>query len=93
MSLRSSGSYTQRMSFAPQHDWDAYDAAVSDHELKRLREQTPDEKLKRYAHLFDMLHALRPHRAWDHPIEIQRWKEKLEIRMRYVNAVIKPNEE
>jgi len=81
------------MDFAPQHDWEAYEDAVSDHELKRLRAQTPEEKLKRYANLFDMLHALRPHRTWDHPAEMQRWKEKLEVRMRYVNAFIRSEEQ
>lgn len=81
------------MAFAPQHDWEAYSAAVSRYETAKLQEQTPVEKLQRYAYLFDLLHALRPHRAWDDPVEIQRWKEKREIRMRYVNAFIKPKEE
>ncbi len=81
------------MAFAPKHDWDAYDAAVSRHELAKLQEQTPTEKLQCYAHLFDLLHSLRPSRAWDDPVEIQRWKEKLEIRMRYVNAFIMPKEQ
>jgi len=81
------------MAFAPKQDWDAYNAAVSHHEIAKLQEQTPTEKLQRYAHLFDMLHALRPHRTWDDPVEIQRWKEKREIRMRYVNAFIRPKEE
>ena len=88
-----SGGYTFCMAFAPQHDWDAYKAAVSQHEMAKLREQTPVDKLLRYAYLFDMLHALRPHRTWDDPVEIQRWKENREIRMRYVNAFIRPKEQ
>ncbi len=33
-----------------------------------------------------------PQHDWDDPVEIQRGKEKHEIRMRYVNAFIRPKE-
>ena len=80
------------MAFAPQHDWETYDSIVSKHELKRQLAMTPQEKFERYANLFNMLHAAKPNRSWDHPAEVQRWKEKLEIRMRYLNAFIRPKE-
>jgi len=77
------------MAFAPQHDWETYDSIVSKHELKRQLAMTPQEKFERYANLFNLVHSAKARRTCDHPAEQQRWKDKLNNRMRWVKAFSK----
>ena len=50
---------------------------------------TPQEKFERYANLFNLVHSAKARRTCDHPAEQQRWKDKLNNRMRWVKAFSK----
>ena len=80
------------MDFAPQHDWQYYDSIVAKFENARDQAQTPEEKFERYASLYNLIHSAKPKRAPDHPLEIARWQEKLQLRRKMARIFRKLDE-
>lgn len=75
------------INFAPQQNWQKYNALIASHELERAVHLTPEEKFEHYAALFDLIHSTKPQRSCDHLLEIQRWSEKVKIRKQWIKAV------
>ena len=74
------------MDFAPKQDWQKFEALVADYERQYPAEFTLEEKFEKYAALFNLLHSAKPKRSFEHPLEQQRWEEKLKLRQKMVAA-------
>ena len=80
------------MAFAPKRDWNRYDSLVWEHELGRIQKQTPSERFERYVQLFELVYQAKQSQGSDSESELQRWKEKKNIRRRTVSAFLKLDE-
>ncbi len=79
------------MTFAPQQNWEIYAQAIRESQTAReLTQAAPpsmQEKFRRYAGYFDVLHQARrdlqarSNLDWDIAQEL-RWREKIDLRLR-----------
>ena len=76
------------MSFAPQHDWTAYESQVAKDEVERVRSLGTSERYAIYADMFAVIWTARQNdrkRDWE-ALDRWSWQEKLAIRQRCAAA-------
>ncbi len=78
-------SYNQRMSFAPQRDWEAFERIKDTLYVKHMRSMTPAQRLHRYADMYKFAQAFPP----SPQIELGRREMNLEERRRYCNQFLR----
>jgi hypothetical protein len=76
------------MSFAPKQNWDSYRLIVEPMQLDVDKKQSPDEKFRRYAALFNQVWSMRPARPMGHAAEISRNEEKIVLRKKLRKAFV-----
>ena len=79
------------MPYAPQHDWDLYEAATRPHDSMRLRGMSLEQRFLLYIDLHRFI--CRPQAVSDETVSDQkgrleehRWNEKLVLRKRMLKA-------
>jgi hypothetical protein len=74
------------MTFAPRHDWKAYEALTAESDAERLRALTPEEKFAIYADMFRIAREARNGPGDWERLDRYLWEEKVAIRLRMVEA-------
>jgi len=75
------------MSFAPKQGWSYVEARSAVSEVERLRAMTPAERFAVYADMYNVLwKAKRAMKGDWERLERLRWDEKLNLRVRMVDA-------
>jgi hypothetical protein len=78
------------MVFAPQQDWSYVESRSRQSEAARLRAMGPADRFAVYADMYNLLWAARRKISGDwQRLDQRRWKEKLAMRLRMVEAFTK----
>lgn len=85
LSDRRRGFYNERMSFAPQQNWDLYRSLTEKHQRDYLRNLTVDQRFHLYQDMYRIVCHGRDKDEWRR-LEQRRWERKLALRLRMIKA-------